>query len=259
MFGGILDKILNEGKAIQVMRETFIVLFLVISVPSFSQVIVGEPQYTTVNMDYVRYGKYKTKKEGINTGFKLKAANPDLKVVVQMYDRIDLVITNFSLIDTIEVSRRIDVDGKPVKAFRDLVIDGSIYMLFKVEGMVEFNPDTSYSWQIDYRFKRIKEFGKISYKNLTTPFQYMEIYFLKKDSTSTMLYARITEKQVRITSWLDGVKYKEFTPGTSITYEIGFEYQFTIGGLTEGKDYAFKLETENEDGEIITYQTVLRI
>ena len=163
------------------------------------------------------------------------------------------------VIDTIITNLRLDVDFDPVKPFRDMVVDGKRYILTKEEGLVEYIPDTTYNWQKKYRFLKTREFGDKIYKELDIPFQYIEVFFTKVNNTAYQMYARLTEPQAHIISYIDGVKHKEFTPGNYYAFESWYEYNFSVSYLVPETDYTFRLETTNDKGEVIVYETIIRI
>ncbi len=265
MFGGMFGK--YEGKLKRILRgKLFVLLLISINVPSFSQInIVNERGFevrdTVLGIDTL-ISKHNVKDNAIESliNYSNLTGRKSARIYGQV-TRVDIKNKPVKTVetDTIKVVRRLDVDNKPVRAFRDMAVGNKSYILTKEEGMIEYVGDSIPNWQKYFIFERVKQFGSVLYRQLQIPFQYMEVYFIKENSSTTVLYARITEKQVRITSWLDGVKYKEFFPGYSKTYEIGFEYLFGITGLNEGEYYPFKLETENEKGEIIIYETLLKI
>ena len=161
-------------------------------------------------------------------------------------------------VDTIQVNRRLDVDNKPVGGFLDKVKGDAYFLTHEIEGMVGYPADSINSWQYIYNLeKTVNKRGEVSYENLTVPFQYMDVWMVSYDEEYMALHVHITEKQTRITEWIDGVKIKEYLPGSSNEIPGGWHYWFSIPKTADGKE--FKMEVEYESGEVITYELTLKI
>lgn len=257
----------HKGVNIRVFKRDFLTLiFLAINVVVFSQIKVAAitTGYHTCFINGIEVDNHTQLQKATTHITELKLTNPDKDVWFEYPVQTRVEVSGVEptiIIDTIQVNRRLDVDGNKVGGFLDNVKSNGYFLVHEIKEMICYPTDSIPNWKTKYNFKRTKTFGKVSYENLTIPFQYMEVYFLKENSTQMNMYAKITEKQVRITAWLDGIKIKEFIPGASFVNEgeIGFNYYFGIRDLIEGVNYSFKLESENEDMEVIVYQTTIRI
>jgi len=244
-------------ETINYLRGIFMLIFLTVTSSVFSQTNPPPPPPIDINaittgyhecyIDGVYVDRHTDRSKATTHCASLKANNPDALIGFTYPDFTKIDVTGYKVIevDTIQVIR-----VKDLKGWIDNTGEKTIaYLPFYNNGVVEFATDTVYNWQHKYNFKTTKTFGKIAYTNLNIPFQYREVW-----SDNGAIYVRITEKQVRITSWVDGVKFKEFIPGSSDEYDGGFEYMFGVPSSGE-----FVLETENEDGEVITYKTTLKL
>lgn len=255
-----------EGRRFRII--TIILIFAVYSL-SFSQTL---PNTITT-------GYYKLYKDGkyISKHSSLQKVNSKMDFLTILYEDSDIFYTypdqtrtkgQLKVIDTIQAIRIKDLTGWTLKGWKDYSTLGTeateysmTYLPFYEYGVLKFKADSIYNWQSKYNFERIRTFGKVEHKQLNIPFQYMEVYFLKQSFTQTNIYVKITEKQIRITSWIDGVKNKEYIPGSSRLNEneIGYEFYFGVQNIEEGKEYDFKMEVENDKNEIIIYTTTLKI
>ena len=163
-------------------------------------------------------------------------------------------VDNVSLtmeIDTVELHRRVDVDGDCVGGYLDRV-KGNGYFLTYEDGMVCYPTDSIPSWQRAYNFKRTKEFGKVSYENLTIPFQIRDIWIDKTDDSTYAVNLTTTEYPKQTSCYLNGELYKQFTPG-SFRKDGEVEY-FGIWGLYDLDatiDYEVRTVVEGVSGEIM--------
>jgi len=160
------------------------------------------------------------------------------------------------LIDTIQVTRRADVDGKLVPGLLDKVKGNGYFLAHEVNEMICFKTDSIINWQTKYNFKRTKSFGKISYENLNIPFQFIDVWFDPSTDTDTVINVKITEPYIHINSWLNGVQFKEFHRPNA---DGNNPFNFNISPLEKGKEYDFVMEVTNKKGKIIVYKTILKI
>lgn len=130
------------------------------------------------------------------------------------------------------------------------ISEPDVYAMIHGEGLQEINVDTLMSWQRMYNLERIKTFSKTIYNSLDIPFQFSSVWH-----EGEYLYATINEKQVRITAIIDGEVFKEFNPGTSDLDDNGL-WEFNFGIPKTGH---LILEVENSKGEIIVYETDIKL
>lgn len=127
----------------------------------------------------------------------------------------------------------------------------TIYTFIYGIGIVPVEMDTIYSWQRVFDIERVKTISNTKYRSIGLPFQFRNVWFSNEKESSVVINYTVTEDAVRTTCWVDGVKYKEFLPGSSTKKsELEWYAWFTINNLEKGKSYEIKLEKESLSGEI---------
>ena len=182
----------------------------------------------------------------------LKSKGLEVKMLGAVYD-VD--ISERKVIDTIEAIRVMQFNGWVDRA-EISSLENTAYLPFYGHGVIDFKTDTVYNWQIKYKFKRVKSFGKVSYKNLGVPFQFTEIWFDEITDIGTVIHVKITEPYIHINSWIDGVQFKEFNRPNA---DGNNPFLFGISPLVKGQQYDFRMEVTNQKGEVIIYQTILKL
>lgn len=261
-FGKVFGK--SEGKALTIGAT---ILMLAINALSFSQIQINnvrEGYYSLYDADSIKFDDKSTEMEAqqgllnyeLRTGKKGYWVPPNYRIDITENNIIKKEIE----IDTIQAIRIKDLKGwidfsdlgtKPSK--------GHAYLPFYQYAIINFHTDSIYNWQSKYNFQRTKSFGKTEYINLSIPFQYMEVFMIEANTDYMSIFVRITEKQRSIKAYLDNEIWREYNPGTSIPYEVGWEYYFNISKNRVNENPLFRLETTNNKGEVIIYKTILKI
>ncbi len=164
-------------------------------------------------------------------------------------------VTHQPEIDTITTMRRIDVDGESVKlgGVDNVVRPSKASLLFMGYGMITYEADSIASWEHMYKFERTKDFGVLDYRKLDIVPQIRRIEFLEYTSSSVQLWIEYTHKSKDVKCYVNGVLYKEFTPGhfeAEAPDKYLFRQYWGITGLERGVDYTVSVMVTFEDGSI---------
>lgn len=250
-----------RGEIVSVLRGNIMILLLAVSTLSFSQIRLTERQYSRVKMGDEGIGKYETKQEALNIGFKLKKENPDQRVIVQMYDTQDFLIRNLDFInsveiDTITVSRM----SKEIGGWLDYTDAGAApsdlraYLPFIGIGLIEIQTDTIYNWQKDYKLERVKKFGEVIYKNLDIPFQFVTDTLTMQPASTSYRWQTFATKQHCIKTYVDNI----YTGDADTSCEAGtvdydgrtiYRHTNNLDNLDPDTEYQIRVEGVSETGE----------
>lgn len=168
---------------------------------------------------------------------------PTLRIVVEGLQNIQVGRS----IDTIILSRRIDIDGDPVRAFGDMALDDSWYILFNDNGMIKFQKDLIDPLQIEYEFERIKEFGVTTYEYLGMPFHFTKIIIYDITETSVSVWIYLSEEIEYLSLIYGEVGTRESDSIEAIGNKIT-----SLTPLKPNIEYQFQIVALNLKGEQIT-------
>jgi len=237
------------------------ILFIILIIPVFlqSQIKINaiKTGYHTCFVDGVKIDKHVDLAKATTHCVELKIVNPKANVYFTYPEQTRIEVGNFTTIeiDTIQLTRRVDTDGVFVAGIIDNITHTAYWLSNEIDEMIAYPADSIINWQSIYNFKRTKQFGKISYENLNIPYQ-----FTATTIVGSNFFFTVNKKTARITSWIDGIKFKEFIPGRWNEHgETDGLFTAYFGIPTNSSNKELKVEVENEAGEVIVYKTILKL
>ena len=169
------------------------------------------------------------------------------------------------LIDTIVTMRSIDVENENVK-LGGIDHTGTVsyaYVKLQGYGVLKFAADSINNWESVYKFKRTKSIEDTEYKKLGIVPQIREIYFVDYTDTSVRLNISYTHDTSKVECYLNGVLYKEFSPGQfEVKDPLSYNYEqyWSISELERGVDYNITVFVTFLSGDVDSSDTIkLRI